>query len=323
MAGRQAPSPTQSVAPPLYLHRLRQQLRKAGQARAEREARMAECERLLRRHEKPPEELFQAWLDGCAAESVDPEMRLDRLLRPVQERLAELLAERAKDWPSPDDPPRQDRLLCRQLSTWGALEDPRRLPLVYELVTYLEDAREEHWRRQAARSTWKVAEAEQADAVVVALQAVLSETFGYVKGLTGDDPRVDPRIAAVLRLLFDVRKRLRQIEADPKPRAEGEGRPVAGSRKNWPAEVVREVRNRLAKIRPWGEYEDPSKAEHRKMLTDLAERIVARLGIRAARGFGSAKAQRLRPPANPRHDLIRRLGAALGVQRRRPARRSR
>jgi len=309
-----APRPiNQRTFPPFNRHRLRLLAQRNREIRAIRKARMAECERLLRQHQTPSENLFHAWLGDCEVELIDPEERYQWLTRPVQQRLTDLLADHPKGWPSPDQPPPTDRLLCRRLENWGALTKDQCSPLVYELVTYLEDVQTEAAQRLAARSAWQRAEAERADAIVDALSAILDETVQYVKELSGE-PHVDPRIGHALPSLLSAQRWLRTTDAPLTPRADRPGRRRIGSDKGWATQVVAEVHARLLRIRPWRKYEDDAEAVHKKSLGDLAEKIVTRLGIRGARGIGSAKPERSRPPANPRPELARRLRAALGVK---------
>ncbi len=321
MAKRKASSRKRGGAPALDLKQHRQRIEQARQAVAEREAQMAEFERLVRRWEEqePPDRLIKAWLDWCVANDIDPARRRKDLLRPLKDRLADLFYESPEGWVDDSEPPK-DRILYPYLYRWGVFDDPERERLAAELVTYLEDKKEEWLFHLACRSTWHVAEWERAEGVVDALQAIIQEVELYIVKLHGDEPQIDPRIEAVRPLLCQVKQCLRHTMVDP-PQPEPEGRAMVGPHKRWAGEVVREVLQRLEKIRPWRKYEDYcTEREHAKMLRELSEKVVQRLGIRGRRGFGSLKPQPPRPPSNPRHKIACRICTALGVQRLRQAR---
>ncbi len=312
MAKRKTSSRKRSAAPPLDRKPLRQRIEQARQAHAAREGRMDKCEKYIRCWQTPPETLFDEWLEWCVAEEIDSTERLDYLGRPLKNRLKELIGERQEGWDADLCAPKGRDLY--RFYCWDVFDYREPNALAAQLVTYLEDVREELWRRQRRRSTWRVAEREWAEAVVVALRAIIREAELYISGLTGDEPECDSRIKAVYRLLRQVKERLNSEVENP-PRAEREGRPVVGPQEGWPEEVVCEVHQRLEKIRPWKRHEDNSEIEHRRILRRLSEKIVERLGIRSTRGIGPTKPQRPRPPSNPRHAIAHRLCDALGVQR--------
>ncbi len=282
------------------------------------EARMDECERYLRCYKKPPDTLFDDWRHGCIARGIDPEEWLHKLTQPLKQRLRYLIGERPK--PKEFDEnfrPPKDRDLY-QFYCWEVFDDPSQNPLAAELVTYLEDRQDDRRRHQASRSTWRVAEWKRAEAVVDALAAVIREFRLYYRELTGDEPEGDSRIDAVWPLLREAAERLEGLRptlASP-PEEEPEGRPMVGPEKNWSDRVQSEVLQRLERIRPWEKYEDSwPERDHAKMLRDLSEKIVKRLGIRGSRGIGSSRLHRPRPPSNPGHDIARRICHALGVKR--------
>ncbi len=295
------------------LQQLRQRLEQIRQTHAERKAMMDKCERYLRCWQTPPKTLLDKWVKGCEAEQVDPVNRHEDLRRPLKHRLKELIGSRPEGWNDGLTRPK-DRDLYG-FYCWDVFDDRERIVPAAELVTYLEDVQEELWRRQERRSMRRVAEWERAEVVVVALLAVLKEFRLYFAELTGDQPKSDPRLRAVLTPLLDAGKKLKRSQKSPRPRSEPERRPTVGSKKNWATEVQREVLRRLNEIRPWRKYEDDSEMEHARMLRRLSEKIVERLGMRVSRGIGSTKAQRPRPQSNPQHVIARRICTALGVQR--------
>ena len=302
----------------LFGKKSRERVEKARQARAEREARMDNCERYLRSWQTPPKTLFDEWLEWCVATEIDPTKRLDYLRRPLKNRLKELIGEEPRGW---DDDPKapKDRILYR-FYCWDVFDGREPNHSAAELITYLEDVQEGLWRRQRRRSTWRVAEGERAEAVVVALLAIIREAELYISELTGDEPECDPRINEVRPLLREVRRRLTGTMVDP-PKAEPEGRPIVGPEKKWSAKVQSDVLQRLERIRPWGRCEDDSETEHKRMLRSLSQKIIKRLGIRGPRGIGSSRLPRPRPPSNQRHALARRICTALVVKRLRSTRR--
>ena len=95
MVKRKTSSRNRGVAPPLDQKRLSQGLEEARQAHDRREEEAEELERRVRRWEKQklPERLIKAWFDWCVAEKVNPVGRLEYLLRPLEDRLADLFYE--------------------------------------------------------------------------------------------------------------------------------------------------------------------------------------------------------------------------------------
>ncbi len=310
----------QGVAPPFDLQRLREVRKQAEHAHAERQRRMDEVERLLRCHEEPPEDLFDWWARACVSEGVDPVRRLDYLTRPLEKRCADLFSEYPEGSTSHEKPP--DKLLAPYLKQWGAFDDPSCRPLVAELLTSLEDARDE-WAQHQAQvrgPAWAGFEWDRGEAVVSALHVVVREALDYVRELTGDDPIMDLRFLGTLPLLLELHSRLRKpMQAAwerpwrkdlPRPA----GRKRTGVDRKWAAHVVRKARTQLKRIHPLDKSRE-ERAEYVRVMGSLAKRIVGRLGIPGVRDMPSPKVRSQPPPHSPAHELARRLCDALGVKR--------
>ncbi len=273
------------TAPPLNRERLRQRVERAQWDLAERQARVDECRRCLRRFKTPPDALFQVWVEDCMADGVDPVEMLHNLSRPLKVRLTELIGERPEGSDDDFEPPK-DRDLSR-FYHWDVFDDPERDHLATELVSYREEIKEEWQNWQARRSTWRVAEWGQAEVLVKDLRAIIRRVNRHIRELTGDEPKSDQRISEVWPLLREVEQRLSKLSGD-RPKAERKGRPMVGPEKNWATKVENEVFQRLEKLRPWKKDDYDSKTEHIRMLGRLSEKIVKRLGIRPKRGIDSA-----------------------------------
>ncbi len=297
------------LSPPvnfLAILRERHRLRKA------REERIREFERRVRLHEQPPDDLFDLWLDDCVDEE-GAERRLTWLSRSFEARLADL-------FPAPSQsstPIPQDRLMTPRLKEWGVLGNPTAESAVAELITYLEDTQDEAQRARSARTTWEVADAERANAIVKALKVVVREALDYVRELPGDEPTPDPQIGRVFRQLMQLQPVLRKLEPTKVPKATV-GHPLSGPERNWPVKVRQEVRRRLDAVYECRDTRFTTEETQAHLLGNLTNEIAKRLGIAGRRGFdfssGPKDCQDTKP-VDWKAALLRKLADALGRQR--------
>ena len=242
------PEPARTKAPaspPVLTAERRRAILERAKARREREERTAQYERLIRSHQQLSDGDFNSWLDACDAEGINATDQWQRLTRPLTERLTDLFAEPLKDWLRGNAP--RDKILSPDLKDWGVLNNPKAESALAELVTYLEDARDETWRWRGMRTTWKVSEAERAEAIVKALKIVTAEGLDYVRNLTGDEPRPDPRIAAILQYLVAIHRLLRKASRERTPRVKV-ARTKIGPEPFWSRDIAKRLDEQLAAL---------------------------------------------------------------------------
>jgi hypothetical protein len=316
------PVRTRALAPPSVLTpERRQAILERAKARKEREERMAKYERLIRSHQRLSDTDFKSWLDACDAEDIDAKERWQWLTRPLSARLADLFADPPRGWPKANDPPPKDKILSPDLIRLGVLDNPKADAALAECVTYLEDARDDTRRWRGTRTTWKVSEAERGDAIATALDVVVAEGVDYVLNLTGDAPRTDRRIAAVLQHLVAIDRLLRKATRDRAPRAKV-GRPRIGPNPYWSRRIAKGISERLTALYELRDADHDSEEDRTHVLQRLLDKMVRRLHLADRRGVGGrkiltqdaddTKAEVIR---DPQRDLLLKLRKALGRQR--------
>jgi hypothetical protein len=290
---------------------------------------VAKFEWHLRRHETPPDALFDAWVEGCMREDLDPEGRWEWLERPLRQRLDALFGIRPKGWPWktnqpatdpvwgsadydwPSDP--VDKVLSPALQRAGAFDHARRQKLA-ALVTLLEDVREEAACQRLAHSAGDVDKA--TDLTLRVFWAAVAEMRRLVRDTPGDPPEVDPRLSNVLSPLHGLwskhswevyRDRRRKMnKRAPARTREGRAanRPVLGPKKGWAAEVERKVIAQLGPLLPDSTV---------KATRDLARKALTAIGVRARRGIqgeldAAIELSRIRVHEKVRERLLRAIG---------------